>query len=73
MKVRLQKPRYAFAQASGAKESVITTRTIEKELKIHGRKVVVYPSAAYCYVLGRNITAPLHVPVATSPEPGDDE
>lgn len=47
---------------------VATTRTIEKEMILDNRQTVVYPSAAYCYILGRNITARLDVPIAALQE-----
>ncbi len=45
-------------------EVVMTSRTIEKELTLDGRPTAVYPCAAYCYMLGRNITARLDNPIA---------
>lgn len=53
---------------SGIKEAVFTTRTIEKELMIEGRRVWIYPTAAYCYILGRNITQSLQQPLPIGPE-----
>jgi uncharacterized protein len=37
------------------KNAVFTTRTIEKTKKMEGRHLWIYPTAAYCYILGRNI------------------
>jgi predicted AAA+ superfamily ATPase len=41
---------------------VFTTRTIEKDIEIEGRRVWLYPTAAYCYIVGRNITRSLRRP-----------
>lgn len=40
-----------------------TTKTIERKVTIEGRTVHIIPSAAYCYLVGRNITASLETPV----------
>jgi uncharacterized protein len=47
---------------------VLTTKTIEKQITLEGRKTLVYPSAAYCYMLGRNITSNLTVPTSAESE-----
>jgi hypothetical protein len=54
-------------------EVIVTTRTIEKDMTLHGKKVLVYPCAAYCYLLGRNITARLDIPMARTPEQETDK
>lgn len=46
------------------RHAVFTTKTHEGELNVNGIPVQVTPSAAYCYILGRNITAPLDAPIA---------
>jgi uncharacterized protein len=46
------------------KNAFLTTKTVEDDLRIDNREVRVMPSAAYCYIVGRNITAPLTSPVA---------
>lgn len=43
-----------------------TTRSIERKLMLEGREINVIPSAAYCYLVGRNITARLDAPAAVS-------
>ncbi|MBY0509021.1 MAG: ATP-binding protein [Rhodospirillaceae bacterium] len=52
-----------------------TTKTIEAESTLEGRRLTIYPSAAYCYLVGRNITSRLDVPlpVATPDESTKDE
>lgn len=51
--------RHASIQAA-----IFTTKTLEDNLRVEGRPVSVWPSAAYCYVVGRNITSRLDRPVA---------
>jgi predicted AAA+ superfamily ATPase len=41
-----------------------TTKTIEKTASLEGRPLYIIPSSAYCYMVGRNITASLENPVA---------
>lgn len=43
-----------------------TTKTIERRLSMEGRPVHIVPSAAYCYLVGRNITASLDTPVMST-------
>jgi predicted AAA+ superfamily ATPase len=45
-------------------ESMFTTRTINSQTVLEGRKIRFIPSAAYCYVVGRNVTAALGAPAA---------
>jgi hypothetical protein len=45
-----------------ARDSIFTTRTIEKEIVLENRRIKIYPTAAYCYIVGRNITRPLWQP-----------
>jgi predicted AAA+ superfamily ATPase len=49
------------------KNAVFTTRTIESSMLLEGRSVWVYPTAAYCYILGRNITAS-ELPTLNTPQ-----
>lgn len=45
------------------KAAIITTRTFESETaELEGLHLQIRPSAAYCYILGRNITARLDKP-----------
>jgi hypothetical protein len=48
----------------------VTSRTVEKEIELEGRTVRIIPSAAYCYIVGRNITARLDRPL---PQVADEE
>lgn len=41
------------------KSVVFTTKSSFNELEIENRKLFIYPTAAYCYFVGRNITADL--------------
>lgn len=50
----------------------LTTRTLQDDLQIEGRPVSIVPSAAYCYIVGRNITSILSAPVAL-PQPKKSE
>jgi predicted AAA+ superfamily ATPase len=43
-----------------------TTKTYERELALEGRRLSVIPSAAYCYMVGRNITSILDIPIPTT-------
>jgi len=45
-------------------DGFITTKTIDDDLRIENRPVQVVPSAAYCYIVGRNITSNLSAPIA---------
>lgn len=36
-----------------------TTRTISRETQLDGKRLTLYPSSVYCYMVGRNITARL--------------
>jgi uncharacterized protein len=40
-----------------------TTKSVEEDLIVEGRPIKVIPSAAYCYIVGRNITSRLDQPV----------
>jgi hypothetical protein len=42
-----------------------TTKTFEKKITMDGRPVHIIPSAAYCYIVGRNITSSLEKPIPT--------
>lgn len=42
---------------------IFTSKTFERDLVIDGRPVRVMPSAAYCYIVGRNITSSLDAPL----------
>jgi uncharacterized protein len=44
---------------------VFTTKTIERWVELEGRSVHIVPSAAYCYWVGRNITASLEHPLVS--------
>jgi predicted AAA+ superfamily ATPase len=51
-------------------QAFLTSRTIEDDFEVEGRRVFVIPSSAYCYVVGRNIASSLERPVAlTADEP----
>ena len=52
---------------SSIEDAVFTTRTVHKDIVVEGRPVQLMPSAAYCYIVGRNITSRLAHPVADSP------
>ena len=45
--------------------AVFTTKTIEKESTLEGRPLSIRPSAAHCYMVGRNITSSLDLPEIT--------
>jgi len=47
--------------------AIFTTKTLTEELKLEGRTVKLMPCAAYCYVVGRNITSQLEVPIVVEP------
>lgn len=40
-------------------DAFFTTKTIDKTINLEDRKVIIYPSALYCYTVGRNITSRL--------------
>jgi predicted AAA+ superfamily ATPase len=40
-------------------DAVFTAKTIDKTIHLEGRPIRIYPSALYCYTVGRNITARL--------------
>lgn len=42
-----------------------TTKTYEKKITMEGRPIHIIPSAAYCYIVGRNITSSLEKPIPT--------
>jgi uncharacterized protein len=46
------------------KECFITTKTIDRKAELEDRPFTLYPSAAYCYLVGRNITYRLDNPIA---------
>jgi hypothetical protein len=46
------------------KDGFFTSKSIKDTLQVDGRRVNVIPSAAYCYIVGRNITAALDAPFA---------
>jgi uncharacterized protein len=48
---------------STIKEAFFTTKTVESETTLEGRRLNLWPSAAYCYFVGRNITAHLEIPL----------
>jgi predicted AAA+ superfamily ATPase len=43
-----------------------TSRTVSKHFTLSGKQINVWPSALYCYMVGRNITTALNAPI--SPE-----
>lgn len=47
------------------KEAFLTTRTVEADKTLEGRKLRLWPSAAYCYFVGRNVTSHLEIPVVS--------
>jgi hypothetical protein len=52
-------------------EGIITTKTVEDEFELEGRRIKLLPSAAYCYIVGRNITSRLDL--AMLPDDGRRE
>jgi predicted AAA+ superfamily ATPase len=44
--------------------SMLTTKTIKHQSILEGRNLQIIPSAAYCYLVGKNITAGLDAPVS---------
>jgi uncharacterized protein len=40
----------------GIQQAFLTTKTINSAVTIENRRVSIYPSALYCYMVGRNIT-----------------
>ena len=51
----------------GIKTSFFTTRTISRTDELMGRPLNIRPSALYCYIVGRNITARLDQIIAQIP------
>lgn len=49
---------------SSIRSTVMTTKTIERNTTLEGRPLWLVPSAAYCYTVGRNVTARLDAPIA---------
>jgi predicted AAA+ superfamily ATPase len=47
------------------KESFFTTKTVESDTTLEGRRLRLWPSAAYCYFVGRNITSYLSIPAVS--------
>jgi uncharacterized protein len=45
------------------KRGFFTTKSIERKISLVDRPVHIIPSAAYCYLVGRNITSSLDMPV----------
>jgi hypothetical protein len=41
-----------------------TSKTIKKKIELDGRVVSIQPSAAYCYIVGKNISSYLGIPAA---------
>lgn len=48
------------------KSAFFTTKTVQIERELEGKIVRAIPSAAYCYLVGRNITSKLDAPVIQS-------
>ncbi len=48
--------------------AVLTSRTVEDEIMLDGRSVLIIPSSAYCYMVGRNITSSLDRPLTIKSE-----
>lgn len=44
---------------SGIRQAFFTTRTIDERRQLEGRGLTIYPSALYCYTVGRNIVEQL--------------
>jgi uncharacterized protein len=42
---------------------ILTSKTVEEKTELEGRPMSIWPSAAYCYIVGRNITSRLDMPV----------
>lgn len=51
------------------KNAFFTTKTISSATEIEGRRVTIYPSALYCYIIGRNITTDLATAAQQIAEP----
>jgi hypothetical protein len=47
------------------REAFFTTKTVESVTTLEGRKLSFWPSAAYCYFVGRNVTSHLEIPVVS--------
>lgn len=45
----------------GIDSAFFTTRSVAKSVTLDNRHITVYPSAVYCYTVGRNITARLDI------------
>lgn len=48
--------------------AVLTSKTVEDEIMLEGRSVLIIPSSAYCYMVGRNITSSLDRPLTIKSE-----
>lgn len=47
---------------------IFTTRTLARQSTLEGKPLKIYPSALYCYLVGRNITTKLAAPFVTESE-----
>jgi predicted AAA+ superfamily ATPase len=47
-------------------DAIFTTRTIRRYDALEGHPLHIMPSAAYCYLVGRNIAARLDIPVVAT-------
>ncbi|MBS0193175.1 MAG: ATP-binding protein [Proteobacteria bacterium] len=54
--------RYLINKHPSVTNAFFTSRTVNKHIKLHDRPVHVVPSALYCFMVGKNITAPLDIP-----------
>lgn len=48
--------------------ALFTTRTMMRTTRLVDRPMKIYPSALYCYLVGRNITTGLHAPLVSEPK-----
>jgi len=54
-----------FNRHKTIRSGFFTTKTHEEKIELDGRSVHIIPSAAYCYIVGRNITSSLDKPLST--------
>ena len=49
--------RYLLSKHKSLKHAFLTTRTFRASTKLIGRPLDIWPTAAYCYMVGRNTTS----------------
>jgi predicted AAA+ superfamily ATPase len=55
------------------RSAFFTSRTHSELININGKRVTIYPSALYCYTVGRNIMSRLDQTLALDVDDGDDD